>query len=38
MGERKYKLSQPASILDEISFLLSDAVNRNVNEKGATFL
>ena len=37
MYEKKNKLTQPAPILIEISARLSDAVHRNMNEKGAIF-
>ena len=38
MFEKRNKLSQPVSILDEISFELSDVVFSNVNEKYPIFL
>ena len=38
MYEKKNELIQPASILDEISARLFDAVYDNINEKCAIFL
>ena len=38
MYEKKNKLSEPASFLDEISVRLLRAVHRNINQKCAIFI